>query len=54
MANYYNRGGGCIHGDCQAQTKDTIKSVRDLRKGDLVKNHLGGYSKITCVLTTKV
>ncbi len=53
MAGYYNRGGGCIHGDCLATTATCIKSVKELKKGDIVKTH-AGFSKILCVLITEV
>jgi hypothetical protein len=53
MAGYYNRYGGCIHGDCLATTVTGIKSVKELKKGDMVKTH-AGFSKILCVLITEV
>lgn len=53
MAGYYNRYGGCIHGDCLATTVSGTKSVKELEKGDLVKTH-AGFSKIRCVLITEV
>jgi len=53
MAGYYNRHGGCIHGDCLAETVSGVKKVKDLKKGDVVKTHVG-FSKITCVLITEV
>lgn len=37
MGNYYNQYGGCIHGDCLAQTLTGLKKVKDLKKGDKVK-----------------
>jgi hypothetical protein len=37
MANYYNYGGGCIHGDCLAMTQSGLKKVKDLKKDDIVK-----------------
>lgn len=53
MAGYYNRGGGCIHGDCEVTTNEGIKKVSELKQGDIVKTHLG-FSQIKCVLITNV
>lgn len=53
MAGYYNRGGGCIHGDCQVTTNEGVKKVSELKQGNIVKTHLG-FSKIKCVLITNV
>lgn len=53
MAGYYNRYGGCIHGDCLASTNEGVKKVSELKKGDIVKTHLG-FSSIKCVLITDV
>lgn len=53
MAGYYNRGGGCIHGDCIINLNSGVKKVKDAKKGDIVKTHIG-YSKIKCVTITEV
>ena len=53
MANYYNRYGGCIHGECLVTTVSGKKAIKELRKGDLVKTHFG-FSEIKCVLVTEV
>ena len=49
MAGYYNRYGGCIHGDCLAETLNGVKKVKELKKGDLVKSSVG-FSEIKCVV----
>ena len=52
MGNYYNRYGGCIHGECTAELiNGEVKKIKQLRKGDMVKTHVG-YSKIVCVIAT--
>jgi hypothetical protein len=53
MAHYYNYGGGCIHGDCLAETQNGFINVSSLKKGDTIKTK-SGYSKIKCVLVTEV
>lgn len=50
MSDYYNYGGGCIHGDCLVTLEDsTSKPIKKLQKGDRVK---GGVIK--CFVSTKV
>ena len=53
MSNYYNRYGGCIHGECLAVTNSGIKKIKDLKKGDIVKTH-EGFSEIKCIVMTEV
>jgi hypothetical protein len=54
MAAYYNYGGGCIYGECNAMMADgTIKKVRDVKKGDKVRFG-NSMATVQCVLRTKV
>jgi hypothetical protein len=53
MASYYNYGGGCIAGHCMVTMADgSLKTVRSLRKGDLIKGSNGAVSAIRCVVVT--
>jgi len=54
MAAYYNYGGGCIDGNCDVKmANSTLKKIKDIAKGDIVKTP-NGESKIVCVLRTTV
>lgn len=54
MDNYYDIGGGCIHGDCKAKMADgTIKRVAELKKGDCIRGS-NGAAKILCVIETPI
>ena len=54
MSSYYNSGGGCFDGNGIVQLANgNTKSVKELKKGDIIKN--GSFeSVVVCVVRTKV
>ena len=53
MANYYNAGGGCIAGDCMVLMGDgTLKQLKLLRQGDVLRSSEGKTAKVQCLVIT--
>lgn len=53
MSMYYNRGGGCVHGDCVAALADgSHKRVSSLRAGDMLVSERGLPVKLVCLVGT--
>jgi len=54
MTTYYNRCGGCFHGDCIVEMADgTTKPLRMIKRGDRVISGKGEAVKVLCVTRTR-
>jgi len=55
MKKYYNKSGGCFHGDCLVELYDKkSKKVKEIKKNDLIVGPQGQPIKIVCVVKTKI
>jgi len=53
MAGYYNRSGGCFHGDSMVRlAHGTEAPISSLRKGTAVRLPSGGHTNVLCVVVT--
>eukprot|EP00048_Salpingoeca_helianthica_P024392 m.32037 g.32037 ORF g.32037 m.32037 type:complete len:718 (+) comp9359_c1_seq2:75-2228(+) len=51
MGTFYNRDGGCFHGQCRVQLHDgSLKAIADLRRGDCVRSRDGTYHPVDLVV----
>lgn len=54
MNTYYNRCGGCFHGDCSVKMADgSHKPLRNVRRGDRVLTGAGTPALVACVTRTR-
>lgn len=51
MSSFSQPSGGCFSGECQIETKNGHKLIRDLKKGELLKTE-NGYNKLICIMKT--
>jgi hypothetical protein len=50
MSSYYNVGGGCIWSEGDVLMHDqSIKKIKEIRKGDYIQTHEGLSAKVLCV-----
>ena len=53
MANYYNRRGGCVSGECEVlMASGENKAASNIRKGDFVLCENGKSAKVLAVVET--
>ena len=53
MQRFNYRGGGCFSGDCRVLMADnSLRLVREIRRGDLVQSASGRPARVLCVVNT--